>query len=855
MALINSSAIPSDWANTAGWTRSYSSSPLLSDRNAKRPLIPADKAKDAPTLVELLDSENQASPIGFCGFLTSMDNAYAIIDIDAPKDVKKMILAAQAANQTAAEDAQISIPDLVATHVLLSAPKAVQNLLSITYCEYSVSKTGVHVVLKMDKSLLPKKRAYKHPKDFLGQLSISNNYMVATGDKLDISPSTVAEVPYSILDILFGISESDSSQSKAQKSEQDSQLIGSSEAILAAEALPSLQEVEAALKLLPLDQSPRIKEVYKKALETEYEHYNYWLQVGMALHNYGQVAKQNANCLALYLTWSATDPTAYTSDADVSAKWDSFRTAEEGLTYKTIFKLANSFEFQYPRPVIKDGRRLINPDKNEYCNFKYLMDKYDIKLHMADGTSIYVSGDNDILEKYFHAHNAKWLFGYLGPIESAGLQAATWRLCQDSHWRGLSGTQNFVNAWLTEPKDELDIFKLWLDTEEKDLPEELQYVLMPDQRRVHISEFNENSTFDYLKSCVTFDDAQDTALSTKMMYKTFMQLIKFHEPVSLAFEDNGGMFALIGPENTYKTTFFKKLLPQGLEFLRKDVNQELNSEKNKRDFVRYLGTKTIVLIDEFEGFMDNKKSGSFFKSIISGNSASFTDIYQTAESKLRRRAILVGTSNETKQIISDNGSRRLWYAMITGIDTNKLICMNLHKFYRDMREEFRAEVSNGGTPWLLSKKETERVSVQNEGIKARSSLDLDLADMFPYTTSYNVDECGDDIAYLIPKATATSILASSDDAPTRFLKTSQVKKLLKFNGYSDVATAELERALERFCKRFIGQKKKAMIDLSRGNRTPAVIHNGRLCMNRRADNYWNYSYWIVPVAEDFKESD
>ena len=72
MALIVDKAIPVEWAQATGWTRSFSSSPVLSDKGTKRPLIPADEADSAPTLTELLEGENPVNPIGYCGFLSSM---------------------------------------------------------------------------------------------------------------------------------------------------------------------------------------------------------------------------------------------------------------------------------------------------------------------------------------------------------------------------------------------------------------------------------------------------------------------------------------------------------------------------------------------------------------------------------------------------------------------------------------------------------------------------------------------------------------------------------------------------------------------------------------------------------------
>lgn len=848
MALIFDKAIPVEWANTTGWTRSFSGSPILTDKGTKRPLIPANEADSAPTLVELLAGENPVNPIGYCGFLSSMSTPYAIIDIDAPRGIKEMLKAKRAELGESAEFYQ-----MVDEQIIQPLPQPIKTLIQESYAEYSASGTGVHVVIRVDKNQFPqhgakggRAKAYWKARDFDGQLSVSNNYMVTTGRVHASSSGQIKEVPFSLLDLVFGITRDNT---------DTAEYTHDNETIISSESLPSLTEVENALMIIPLDQGPRIKEVYKQVTGTQYEHYDFWLHVGMALHDYATRAKQLTNGLAMFIKWSVLDKEGFVSDDDVAAKWNSFRSDErpDGITYKTLFKLSLAFQFNYPRRIrAKDGALLLNPEKTEYVNFRYLMDKYHIELYQANGIEIYITGDEDIIQKYFMLQGVNSMFGYYGPYDTTMLQAATWRLCQDSMWKGLTSTQNFVQTWLTERKPEVDMFSKWLDEDDDKLPMEYKYPrYFPQAPRVIINK-PEMNTLDFVINCIDFEENQDVDLCKQMLYRTFMQLIKLHEPSAMAFEDNGGMFALIGPENTYKTTFFKLLLPVPLEFLRKDVNQEISSEKNKRDFIRDISTRAIVLVDEFEGFMDQKKSGSFFKSVISGNVTSFTDIYQTREQTLKRKAIIVGTSNDARQIISDNGSRRLWFARIKSIDTMALMNVNFHKLYQNVRNEFRDLLSKGKLPWLMSFNDTKRVTRQNKGIKAMSSVDLNLRELFPYTTEYNVESSNMDLMTLVPNATISAVIPVDSDKPSRFMKTQHVVKLLKFNGFDVPTTAELERSLERFCMAFIGQERPA-ITLPRSAKE-AAIERGRLCLNKRKDGNWNHKFWILPIEEDFDVS-
>lgn len=833
MANILDANIPLYWKELNGWSRSFSNTSNLKDKNAKRPLIAPSQAgaELAPSLVSLLMEEQPENPIGYCGFISSTKNDIVIIDIDVDNDVKLLL--------DNRRDDKIQWLQLHQQLVIDPLPPAIKNLIKTTYCEYSASGAGIHVVLRTDKSALGTDKAYLKASEFKGQLSIKNNYMVTTGNILAESSRDIMVVDAAELLVLFSNGKNDATDVLRDLSNIDN-------------AVPSLAEIEQALLAIPIDQSPRLKEVYKQEFKQEYEHYHFWLTIGMALHDFATRTNQLSSGLAMYIKWSALDKECFTSDEDVAAKWESFKN-KKGITFRTIFKLAAAFQFNYPRRIKKDGVALLSPEKTEYVNFKYLIDKYNLKLHSASGIEVYLTGDDDIIQKYFMLHGVNSMFGYYGPYDIPALQAATWRLCQDSLWRGLTNTSQFVQAWVLEPMKEVDMFDKWLDTEDNLLSDEFKYprFFKGSKRRENKPEYN---TFEYLESCITWADDQNVELCRQMLYKLFMQVIKLHDEDLNVFEDNGGMFALIGPENSYKTTFFKLLLPHPLEFMRKDINQELSNEKNKRDFVRYLSTRAFVLVDEFEGFMDQKKSGSFFKSIISSNTTSFTDIYQTKERALVRKAVLVGTSNDTRQIISDNGSRRLWFTKIETINTSAMLNINLHAFYRNMKARFKEELARGRTPWLLSFDQTKEVTRQNMGLKAHSSLDIALREVFPYNTTYSIERNRRDVDRLIPNVSLTAIAPSSDEnfTKTRCKKTQQVMKALQFCGFTGISAAELERALERYCKEFIGQFSQRPLVLKLKPET--VIQNGRLLMYKRTSGIWNHKYWILPIEEDLDEN-
>lgn len=250
----------------------------------------------------------------------------------------------------------------------------------------------------------------------------------------------------------------------------------------------------------------------------------------------------------------------------------------------------------------------------------------------------------------------------------------------------------------------------------------------------------------------------------------------------------------------------------------------VTSDKGIRDFIRYLGTRAIVQIDEFEGFLDQKKFGPILKAVISGNDMSLTDIFQTNETDMPRRAIIVGTSNEKKHILSANGSRRMWWCAVNKIDTQKLLNFNWHKFYRDLRDEFRIEVNKGKTPWLLSREDTMVVTERNNKMAAKTEIDLVLEEIFPYNEPINY---------------------FSGTVSIRKMTTLDVRRYISLTADMTVSLPSLERALERFCGIYTGTQEKQS---SRGSGdkqqliVKGLLHEGRTKLD------WRVKRWILPPA-------
>lgn len=796
----------------------------------KRPHLPPDKWMNGASYEDVKSRTPVSDYTQGLGLLIAphTEHDYIFIDIDFPgtEEEKHELMAILPPREEWGSQEHL---DLIERSLAQIRTLSLGALTTQTYTEFSPSGTGLRMVISSaDKRRFGK--AYKKSKVFAGQISFRNQFVTFTEIPFPGSPSTVLEVPLLDLCDAFNFTPANSGDlPEVEATPRDFE---------PSESLPTASTIIAALHSIPIDQNERIKKLWQEITGDHYEHYDFWLKIGMALHNYSGHFKSASNIYKAFLTWSKQDEVAYTSEEDVHAKWKSFKAREEDtqklrITWRTLLKLANRCTFDWPRPKLdKNGIQTGRPLTNEFVNLEYLLNFYNIKLYEDDG--YYVSGEADICKRYFSTQGAtEWFGKFYGPLSYQALCGAVLRLCQDSKWSGVSTVKNLVDVWVTLPRDNMDMFKMWLDTPYKELPDMLRRVKTKYGEH-EASDFDKNSNIDYLFKClnVQYTEPGEIAIAKAMLKKTLMQMIKFREDLVLPFTDNGGMLILIGAENTYKSTFFKLLLPRALEGLRKEVNMQIKGEKSVRDFIRYLGKKTIVQVDEFEGIMDQQSQSSLFKAIISGDNASMTDIYQTTDTQMPRKAIITGTSNEMKQILSDNGSRRMWFVKVNKIDTDAMLCINLHKLYNDLRAEFRDEYKRGKMPWLLGQEEINTLYKMNEQLASTSDLDMWLQDVWP------IDEELDIEVYL------RDIKSIQTDNSGKLWTTMQVIQVLGFRGMntSRVKLPALERALERHCGRFTGTRNKTIASV----KPKGAITNGKMCQGITSSGKPKYTRWILP---------
>lgn len=867
MANIDQNNIPQYWASLVGWTRSDPADP-----KGKKPSISPSNADSAYTLTDLLTLESPTFPIGNVGFINSAANDIVVIDIDADKTLKALLSSFLKMGDNQGFNEQFE------EKVIEPLPILLKLWIQSSYCERSVSKAGLHLVLRTDKSKLPEGKAYIKAPDFDGQLSIKNNYMVVTGDTYS-QIQDILTVDAEELNALFAPSESKSRSGTRTTAVDNAR---ASAEIDTMETLPTMAEVTSALDSLPLDQCEKIRQVYKEKLGTQYEHYQYWLYIGMALHDFGQRTNANAACFSLFLNWSARDLVAFSGDKSVEEKWKSFSdapiTAQKTVTYKTIFKLAQGFELDYPvRKKNKDGHATKWPDPSQYENFKYLCDYYNMKLYTVDDSSIYVSGNTEILEKYFCTNRAKKLGNFYGPYSKESLAMCVYAWCQGTRqWGEAKHYAAHTRRWADEPRESVNMFAKWLDIPTEELPIDMRYysadntILRPEDRMSP-----EESTLDALMSCIKWDNSQGGAeLYGQMFFKTIMNIIKLQCYPDIDFKENGGFFAFIGKEYTFKSTFISHLLPSKMSFAVRDFNTKIEGQKNERDFKAALARGVIIRTDEFDGLLNIYKNGSWIKNIITTNDCSHTKVYESEESNMARRAVMMGTSNERELAITESGARKQWYTLIESLDTVKQLKLDLHAVYCDAKRIFddlmaKRTGPQDELPWAFRKEDIKEINESNKKYRATTNMDEVIRIYFnfdedteilsmdklqeilknvPNTGHYNITEYSDDKIFVPNYRESVIAMTSSENLRAMFMTKNQIFTYLQRRGINvnnDFKSVmhSIKRISQAYCPLNPG-----IIQVP-GKKYKAKIEDGMIHLNQRASGKFDWHYYILPMPE------
>lgn len=153
------------------------------------------------------------------------------------------------------------------------------------------------------------------------------------------------------------------------------------------------------------------------------------------------------------------------------------------------------------------------------------------------------------------------------------------------------------------------------------------------------------------------------------------------------------LLALAGSQQTGKTEFFRRLLPDELQF----YYAESKLDAGKDDEI-LMTQKIIILDDEFGG--KSKAEAKRLKEITSKQYFTLREPYGRKNVRLRRLAVLAGTSNDDQLLNDPTGNRRIIPINVISID---------HKLYNSIdKKEVMIEAYNlwkEGFNWKTTREE------------------------------------------------------------------------------------------------------------------------------------------------------
>lgn len=138
-------------------------------------------------------------------------------------------------------------------------------------------------------------------------------------------------------------------------------------------------------------------------------------------------------------------------------------------------------------------------------------------------------------------------------------------------------------------------------------------------------------------------------------------------------------------QGTGKTSFFRNLLPKEL---RKYLIEHRIDSKDK-DSIYNLVKGLVVLDDEFGGLAT--KDVKDFKKIADANLIDIRLPYSAFYSKMKRKASLAGTSNESDVLKDVTGNRRILPINVESIDYESMIKINTDDLWREVFSLWRSD--------------------------------------------------------------------------------------------------------------------------------------------------------------------
>lgn len=518
-------------------------------------------------------------------------------------------------------------------------------------------------------------------------------------------------------------------------------------------SLPPFTKIQEDVMSLPLDQNPRIQRAYRKTFEeVSYDHYDFWIKVTMALHDYSiRIPNSSVPCLQLLIDWSKGDKESYTGEKDIMRHWNSMNGDRANrVSYNTLRSLSYYNTLRWPvlkAPTKYEIEHNITPGplSTQYQNFKALIDFYDIQLYRDEQNpyAVYITGDRDIIEENFMLYKVQLHYDkYYGPLDKNSLTPGFHIFAQNMGFVGISQRKvtEFVKNLLAETKNTVNLVKLYFDTPFDELPMDYQ------ENKQYYAE----STFEKLFDCIEIDAITSYVTKERELYWRCYKCWLMGLTRSLYYNSkeafdpkkmNNCILVLTSTESRYKTSHFLSMLPSFMKDKIAITPHGFANENSVRDLYKLAANNMILVLDEIEKNL-NSQTESNLKQLIDSNPQKIIDKWEVIESIIRPQAIFAATSNQRSLKLGSEGSRRIFHIPVKSIDIEAMSKLCWHPIINEIKKEMFLGLAQGRLPWVLTEEELQFQAALHNKIRAKNNLDLILEEIYDYDSEIEYSSCG-----------------------------------------------------------------------------------------------------------------
>jgi len=271
----------------------------------------------------------------------------------------------------------------------------------------------------------------------------------------------------------------------------------------------------------------------------------------------------------------------------------------------------------------------------------------------------------------------------------------------------------------------------------------IQYILK-EKLDVHILEHEFNSVDKWLSS-LKWDGVDrigdvceclhlsETDFRRTLVHKWLVQTAAL--PSNKGELETAGVLSLVGRQGTYKTTFFKLLVPEQFRGDWFSEGRELNPDD--KDSKIALMSGWICELGELDSTMRREQSA--LKAFITNTVIDVRKPYEREASKVAKCVSLCSTCNAT-QCLRDDENRRWWTIDIgeTPIDTDKMAKLDISQLWAQARKEWNDWMASPSKsqltkPYCLTRDEMAKLADINAMNKTIDVLEEELKSAFDFS--------------------------------------------------------------------------------------------------------------------------